>query len=290
MVEIRTPTSAELSGLGSLLEAVSSDGAEALSEHKTVRIGNEAEVCEVVAADDGVVGYAQAAWHRPAAPGDAGHWAIELATTAGSDVGSELVRSVVARLAAGARWVLWARRDVEDEVAARLGLRCTRTLVRLEVGLPLAEAPLEFPDVLVTGFRPGRDEDAWIEANNAAFAGHPENGAVTIDDLTRRMEAEWYDPEGVRMAWSDGVLLGSCWTKVHPDGAGEIYIIGVRPDAAGRGLGRLLVVEGLRHLSVDCGASSAVLWVEKTNAPARRLYGSLGFWEAARIRSYEPVG
>ncbi len=196
----------------------------------------------------------------------------------------------MARLPAGARWVLWARRQVEDEVAARLGLRSTRTLLRLEVGLPLTEAPLTRPEVVVTGFRPGRDEDAWIEVNNAAFAGHPENGAVTTEDLARRMDTEWYDPDGLRMAWSDGVLVGSCWTKVHPDGTGEIYIIGVRPDAAGRGLGRMLVLEGLRHLAADRGVALAVLWVEESNQQARRLYGSLGFREAARIGSYEPAG
>ena len=75
----------------------------------------------------------------------------------------------------------------------------------------------------------GVDESAWLSANNAAFAGHPENGRMTRRDLELRMAQGWFDPSGFFLAWANGELAGSCWTKIHDDGTGEIYIIGVVP-------------------------------------------------------------
>src|ERR1019366_3562065 len=42
---------------------------------------------------------------------------------------------------------------------------------------------------------PGRDDEAWLDINNRAFAGHPEQSAWTLEDLHERTTAEWFDPE-----------------------------------------------------------------------------------------------
>ena len=75
-------------------------------------------------------------------------------------------------------------------------------------------------------------------------------------------------------------MVGFCWTKLHEDThplVGEIYVIGVDPDHAGRGLGRELTLAGLDHLHRVRGAEVGMLYVEHDNEPARRLYESLGF-------------
>jgi mycothiol synthase len=90
------------------------------------------------------------------------------------------------------------------------------------------------------------------------------------------MAEAWFDPAGFFLAERDGALLGFHWTKVHPDGTGEVYVIGVAPGAQGSGLGRALLVHGLRHLAAR-GCKTVILYVEESNAAAMRLYQRIGF-------------
>ncbi len=144
---------------------------------------------------------------------------------------------------------------------------------------PLADLPEDPPladGVLVRGFVPGQDEDAWLSVNAAAFAEHPEQGRWTRADLDARMAESWFDPAGVLLAERAGELLGFHWTKVHPDGDGEVYVLAVSPSAQGLGLGRALLVRGLRHLAA-AGCPSVRLYVDGDNPTALRLYENAGF-------------
>jgi aminoglycoside 6'-N-acetyltransferase I len=64
---------------------------------------------------------------------------------------------------------------------------------------------------------------------------------------------------------------------VHPDKPAELWIneVGVAPSHQGQGLGkavlRLLLEEGRRH-----GCGEAWVLTDRSNAPARALYASLG--------------
>jgi len=78
------------------------------------------------------------------------------------------------------------------------------------------------------------------------------------------------------MAWSDSRLEGFCWTKMHDERTGEIYIIAVDPDRQRRGLGRALVSAGAGYLAEE-GAESVVLYVDADNGAALGLYRSFGF-------------
>ncbi|KUL22535.1 mycothiol synthase [Actinoplanes awajinensis] len=146
---------------------------------------------------------------------------------------------------------------------------------------PLPDVPL--PDgVTVRGFRPGHDEQDWLEVNAKAFAHHPEQGRWTLDDLLLREAEPWFDPAGFLLAVDiTDTLLGYHWTKVHPaSGAdpalGEIYVLGVDPSGHRRGLGAALSVAGLRHLAA-AGLSVANLYVDESNEGAVKLYQRLGF-------------
>jgi mycothiol synthase len=174
--------------------------------------------------------------------------------------------------------------DVHAQMAAANHLRLRRELVRMARPLPVDVDP---PDIALRPFRPGEDEEAWLEVNNRAFAWHPEQGGWTIDDVRQREAEPWFDPDGFLLHERGGRLAGFCWTKVHRDvrpPVGEIYVIAVDPHFAGKGLGRPLVLAGLDWLARH-GLRHAILYVEGDNRPALALYENLGF-EATETRRW----
>jgi len=78
----------------------------------------------------------------------------------------------------------------------------------------------------------------------------------------------------------DGKLAGFCWVKVEErrdEGrVGEIYVIGTAPEYHGRGLGRYLLGEALRHLS-GRDVRAVAVYVDQSNERAVALYWSFEF-------------
>lgn len=169
-------------------------------------------------------------------------------------------------------------------LANRFRFAAARTLLQLRK--PMTDAAEAAPvagaaprgRVSIDAFRPGADDEEWVILNALVFAHHPEQGALTGLDLTARQGEPWFDPGDFLIARdATGRMIGYIWLKVEGDGkVGEIYVVGVDPDAAGRGLGRTLLQAGLERLR-ERGCTTAALYVEAHNAPAVHLYRSLGF-------------
>jgi mycothiol synthase len=271
----------DLPTLESLFETIAEcDGHSPIGEHKYLDLlhSDPNHITGLVGEDRGT----PIAYVAVGPTQDSGTWAIEPALHPlhrDRSTTRRLVDAGVGRaIEAGADRVrCWAFLPNLVSVLEDAGFRPERELRQLRVGLPIASRPVFPEDVLVRPFRPGVDEDVWLSVNNAAFAGHPENGAWTEDILEDRKAQTWFDADGFRMAWDGPTLVGFCWTKVHDDGVGEIYVIGVAPEAQGRGLGRALVLEGLRHLADDRHLSRAMLYVDSGNEAALDLYQKLGF-------------
>ncbi len=267
------------------------DGAPALSEYKSMRLEGRIDSREIIALDDSgnLVGYGQAAWHR-GQPDHPGHWALEVALAVGSRA-EGTTRDLIRQLAADvgeAQTVLWSRFPYVRDAAIGDGWTVYRTLLEMRKQLPIEGLDDEIPGYEIATFRMGADENDWLQANNAAFAGHPENGSMTRRDLEQRMALPWFDPGGFFLAWHGAQVAVSCWTKVHETGLGEIYIIGVVPGFEGRGLGRALLARGLDHLHTVRHVATAMLYVESDNLRATELYSRLGFEVTNSVEAYCP--
>lgn len=156
---------------------------------------------------------------------------------------------------------------------------------------PLTDLPDKpMPDGVTTrAFVPGQDEDQWLAVNAAAFAGHPDQGRWTRADVEAREAEPWFDPDGFLLAERDGVMLGFHWTKVHHSGVGEVYVLGVGPEAQGLGLGPALLTAGLEHLAGK-GVRDAMLYVDDSNPAALGLYHRYGFTTSDLDTQYARAG
>jgi mycothiol synthase len=261
------------------------DGHPAVSEHKAIRLLSPEQIGRVVVdgsdrAPTRLVGYAVASRH-PAATGiPNGHWTMETVPEPGHPEEIAIVRMLVQTtpgvIPDDAPLTLWVWRPAETAAVSTLGLRRVRMLAEMGRDLPTG-IPWSLPEgVELRPFRP-EDGAAWLNANNAAFAGHPENGALDADNLAKRLAQPWFDAAGFLLAWEGDTLAGFCWTKVHQDGRGEIYILAVVPEAQGRGLGKALLLAGLDDLNRRRGVSEAILYTDAEDRRAVGLYEATGF-------------
>jgi mycothiol synthase len=213
---------------------------------------------------------------------------VEIAATPAA--AADLLTTVLA--AAPARIRVWShgRHSRLVPVLAGHGFERIRELHQLRRPLDELAADPPLPaDVEVRAFAPGKDDAEWLALNATAFASHAEQGKWTQADLQSRIDEPWFDAAGFLLAWRGSELLGYHWTKVHPDGMGEVYVLAVAPAAQGLGLGGALLVRGLRHLRDERGCPAVLLYVDGDNPGAMRLYERDGFarydldvqWESA---------
>jgi mycothiol synthase len=211
-------------------------------------------------------------------------------TQRGKGVATALVEALEAASSASSdgRLRLWAHGRGSHAVALAHGRGYVeeRVLWQLRRSLLSHLPPEPLPaGIRLRAFRPGVDEQAWVEVNNRAFADHPEQGGWTVADVEARKAEPWFDPAGFLLAVREdsGELAGFHWTKVHAGRPpiGEVYVLGVDPSARGLKLGPALTVAGLRYLR-GRGLSQVMLYVDESNTRAVKLYERLGFrkWDA----------
>lgn len=217
-----------------------------------------------------------------------------------------LGRRLAERVLAAGPATFWAHGNLAgaQALAAALGLHATRSLYLLarplgaEDAAPAQSAPVDAsqqlaatpassastsaatpaPGLRIRTFDPDADAAAWVALNARVFAAHPEQGALTLEDLRERMAQPWFTPKNFFVLTdAEGALLGYNWLKVTPAQA-EIYVIGVAPEAAGQGAGTALMRVGMARLR-ELGASEVVLYVDGDNEAAMHLYRRLGFIE-----------
>jgi mycothiol synthase len=257
------------------------DGHAALSEAKMRSVGIADRVVSIT--DDGeLVAVGVAATHTQ--PDETTHWGVETVVIrpmqfpAFEDATLERALGLVPR---GAPMSVWSRRRSLDDALQRAGFVCTRSLAHMVVQLPLDATTA----LTVDGFASG-DEDRLLSVNHATFGTHREASGLDESELAQLMSEPWFDPDGVLFHQIDGVDAAFCWTKLHPNGDGEIYRIGVVPRFQGSGLGRQIVIAGYEHLATHHGAERGTLWVDESNRSAMRIYETIGMRVEVRNREF----
>jgi mycothiol synthase len=203
-------------------------------------------------------------------------------------VGGELLKALLGDVFPPRTLEAWSHADhpAARALAARHGFKAVRELWVMRRPASLELEPLDAPGsgvpdgVDIGPFRP--EETAELLAlNAAAFASHPEQGAMDEEGFAERCSESWFRPEGLLVP-TEGRMLGFHWTKVHDRDTGEVYVVAISPESQGLGLGRLLTLAGLHHLHAR-GVREVILYVESDNAAAIRVYrDKLGFTHDAR--------
>ena len=168
---------------------------------------------------------------------------------------------------------VWSSRSSLDAALTERGFTVNRVLDFLVGDLPLTSMGTSH-DHRIRTFS-SEDGKAVTLVNRSAFEGHREAEALDVEELERYRCEPWFDADGFFIAESDGIA-GFCWTKVHPNGDGEIFRIAVDPEHQGAGVGTALLGAGFNYLAKRPDVRRGVLWVDRSNLTAVTLYRSLG--------------
>lgn len=261
--------------------ATAADGVAPLNEEARLQLGRTDALHWLATDGDAIVGYAQ--WQPTNATGQlvvhpehrrAGH-------------GTSLFAALTSDVAEPAIWAFGDQHGAQ-RFAASADLVPARGLHIMERDLQPGEGGRRPPEgVRLRSFTPD-DADAFLAVNAAAFADHPEQGHFSADDLANRQAEPWWNPGGLILAEDAEGVVGFHWTKRHDDTTGEVYVLGVHPRGAGRGLGGVLLDAGLAYLARG-GNTRVILYVDAGNTPAVALYERSGFRVVHTDTLYRPT-
>ncbi|MCL1588383.1 MAG: GNAT family N-acetyltransferase [Actinomycetia bacterium] len=217
------------------------------------------------------------------------HWALETAVQPGMrfpTFEAAVLDASFALVGTAEPLSVWSRRSSLDSALTGMGFVANRTLVFLVVQLPLDAGPAPTKNHRIRSFSDGDVADI-VAVNRTAFEDHREAGALDIKEMSRYQSEPWFDDAGIFIAEDEsGRTVGFCWTKVHPNGDGEIFRIAVDPRYQGRGLGVALLGAGFSYLSGRSDVLKGVLWVDKANTAAMQLYRSIGMTRDGSNREF----
>ena len=166
----------------------------------------------LVSEDEELVGYAQLA----SGPEWSAGQLVVAPDHRRQGIGTQLLQRLIMESTTPLR--VWAMGDTPAARALAAGAGMVRRRELLIMERPLdgeLPEPVVPRGVRIRTFEAGQDEQEWLRVNAAAFAQHPEQALIDIDDLKDRMAEPWFDPTGFFVAMRDNAMIGFHWTKQH---------------------------------------------------------------------------
>ena len=137
------------------------------------------------------------------------------------------------------------------------------------------------------------EEDKLTGLQNRCFLGSWGFNPNTTEDIVYRLNLCDCSLEDVTMAYKEDRPVGYCWTRkillAGPDpqeNKGLIHMMGVDPEYRNKGIGKKVLLAGLRYLKCS-NIYRVELTVDKENPAARGLYQSVGFKGSMILEWYE---
>jgi mycothiol synthase len=204
------------------------------------------------------------------------------------DWGEARLREVAREHDQPARLRTHVREDQADwlDLLKSLGFAIDRYSYTMTRSLADPIAAPHIPDgFVIREFAGAQEAEQWVEMFNLSFIDHPGSSLATIDEVHHYLEAPGYQQNLNLLAIApDGTFAGFCWSTIYAEQnirsghqIGEIDLLGTRRGFRKLGLGRALLLEGLRQLKAS-GMETARLGVLANNPTgALRLYESAGF-------------
>lgn len=192
----------------------------------------------------------------------------------------------------------WARREGLEcvyyltDLADTAGLQGAQALgglltdIRVTLDRPIAPTPAEEPPALI---RPAGESDlptlralAAGQHRQTRFYADPHFPRERCDELYARwIERDVRDADGVVFVPdAGGTACGYLSCRPGPEGVGSIGLLGVSPEARGKGMASALITRALGWLR-DRGAVRVTVVTQGNNITAQRAYQKAGFRTAA---------
>lgn len=134
------------------------------------------------------------------------------------------------------------------------------------------------------------DAEAWVEMFNQSFIDHWNHHDLTLRDFHYFCSLSFYRPDlNLVAVAADGTFAAFCEATIHPEDnlrsgrqEGWIGVLGTRRGFRRQGLGRAMLLAGLKTLQA-AGMEMALLGVDADNpSGALGLYKSVGFTQQRR--------
>ncbi len=179
------------------------------------------------------------------------------------------------------------------DLLERSGFEIDRYFYRMACPLdgPLAEPQLPDGFTLAAG---SLDAEAWAQLFNQSFIDHWNHKPTTAEEIAHHRSDPTYRADLDLVAYApDGTPAAFCWGSIKEAenqrsgrNDGQIGLLGTRRGFRKIGLGRAMLLTGMRALKA-AGANTATLGVDASSPTgATRLYESVGFQVALTRNLY----